>query len=182
MVSVNLSCKEFLQNNLAEQVAATISSTGLDPHCLKLEITESHVMENSELAAKIIARLRDIGVETSLDDFGTGYSSLSYLHRLPVTYLKIDRSFVGRMTESPENLEIVHTIIKLAKNLRMQVVAEGIESTEQLTQLSDLDCEYGQGYLFSKPLTADAAKQFIAEQSLMAFVPPQTMVDAELTV
>jgi diguanylate cyclase (GGDEF)-like protein/PAS domain S-box-containing protein len=182
MVSVNLSCKEFLQNDLAERVAAAISSVGLDPRCLKLEITESHVMESSELAAKMITRLRDMGVEMSLDDFGTGYSSLSYLHRLPVSYLKIDRSFVGRMTESRENLEIVHTIIKLAKNLRLQVVAEGIESTEQLTQLSDLDCEYGQGFLFSKPLTADAAKQFIVDQSLMSFIQPRADVNAELTV
>ncbi len=162
-VSVNLSFKQFLQHDLAEQVAATLKETGLDPKCLKLEITESHVMENSEKAIVMMNRLCALGVELSLDDFGTGYSSLNYLHRLPVNYLKIDRSFVMEMTESGENSEIVSTIIKLAQNLKMKVVAEGIETAAQLGQLRNLRCEYGQGYFFSRPLEANEAEIFIAD-------------------
>ena len=120
-------------------------------------------MENSAMSVKMMTRLRELGVELSLDDFGTGYSSLSYLHRLPVNYLKIDRSFVSRMTESTENGEIVNTIIKLAQSLKMKVIAEGIETADQLAQLKRLNCEYGQGYFFSKPLEAEAAKLFIDE-------------------
>ena len=161
MMSVNLSSKEFLQFNLAEQIAESLEKTGLNPRCLKLEITESHIMENTEITAKTISNLRALDVELSIDDFGTGYSSLSYLHRLPVTYLKIDRSFINRMIESTENSEIVHTIIKLGSNLKMKVVAEGIETSEQLAQLKILNCEYGQGYFFAKPMEAEAAELFI---------------------
>ncbi len=161
VVSVNLSCKQFLQSDLAEQVAETLSASGLESPCLKLEITESHLLENSEKAIKIMNRLRALGVGISLDDFGTGYSNLSYLHRLPVNTLKIDRSFVSRMTESEENTEIVRTIVKLAQNLKMQVIAEGIETGEQLEQLNQLNCGYGQGYYFSKPLEAEKAAEFI---------------------
>lgn len=162
-VSVNLSCKQFLQSDLAEQVAETLETTGLGSRCLKLEITESYLLENSEKAIKIMNRLRALGVELSLDDFGTGYSSLSYLHRLPIDSIKIDRSFVSRMIEGEENNEIVRTIIKLAQNLKMKVVAEGIETAEQLDRLNRLKCGYGQGYLFSKPLKAERAEMFINE-------------------
>lgn len=162
-MSVNLSCKQFLQSDLVEQVAATLKKTGLDPRFLKLEITESHVMENSEVAVKMMNRLRALGIHLSLDDFGTGYSSLSYLHRLPVSNLKIDRSFISRMTESTQNSEIVRTIIKLAQNLKMKTVAEGIETEEQLEHLRRLGCEFGQGYFFSKPLQAEAASLFISD-------------------
>jgi diguanylate cyclase (GGDEF)-like protein/PAS domain S-box-containing protein len=165
-VSVNLSSKQFLAPDLVEQVFAALVATQLDPHSLKLEVTESHVMENSDKAVTMMNTLREFGIEMSLDDFGTGYSSLSYLHRLPVNYLKIDRSFVSRMVESAENGEIVHTIIKLAQNLKMKVIAEGIETGEQLAKLKMLNCEYGQGYLFSKPLDADSASKFINESTL----------------
>ncbi len=164
-LSVNLSCKQFLQPDLVEQVTAALISTRLEPRCLKLEITESHLMENSVMSVKMMTRLRELGVELSLDDFGTGYSSLSYLHRLPVNYLKIDRSFVSRMTESDENSEIVNTIIKLAQSMKMKVIAEGIETSAQLEQLKRLNCEYGQGYFYSKPLEAEAAGAFIDEMS-----------------
>jgi len=162
-VSVNLSSKQFSQPDLAEQIAAAIAAAELDPRCLKLEITESHIMENTETAVTMMNRLRGLGVELSLDDFGTGYSSLSYLHRLPVSYLKIDRSFVSRMIENDENGEVVFTIIRLAQNLKMKVVAEGIETAEQLDYLRNLNCEYGQGYFFSKPLEANDASIFIDE-------------------
>lgn len=183
-MSVNLSCKEFLQLDLAERVAASLKSTGLEARFLKLEITESHILENSELAVTIINRLRALGVEMSLDDFGTGYSSLSYLHRLPVTFLKIDRSFVTRMVKSSENREIVNTIIRLAQNLKMKVVAEGIETINQLSDLTDLSCEFGQGYFFSKPLDAESARQFIAQRDVArTFTPAPPVSDhLELTM
>ena len=160
-ISVNLSPKQFAQPDLVERVTAVLSENGIAPDCLKLEITESHLMETSEAVTVMINRLRSLGIELSLDDFGTGYSSLSYLHRLPVNYLKVDRSFVSRMTESEENHEIVRTIIKLAQNLKMKVVAEGIETEEQLAQLKKLGCDHGQGYLFSKPLPAETASVLI---------------------
>ncbi|MDQ2746531.1 MAG: EAL domain-containing protein, partial [Acidobacteriota bacterium] len=163
-VSVNLSCRQFAQPDLAEQIAATLKRIGLDPRCLKLEITESQIMENSEKAAIMMNALRALGVELSLDDFGTGYSSLSYLHRLPVNYIKIDSSFVTQMIESEENSEIVQTIIRLAQNLKLKVIAEGIETGEQLAHLQNLNCEYGQGYLFSKPLAAAEAGMLIKKR------------------
>lgn len=166
-VSINLSFKQFSQLDLVKEVSSIIEKTGVDPRCLKFEVTESHIMENSEIAVAIMNRLREIGAEISLDDFGTGYSSLSYLHRLPIDYLKIDRSFVTRMIESRENAEIIRTIIKLGQNLKMKVIAEGIETPEQLEQLQSLNCEFGQGYLFSKPLESEAAAAFIG-QSLAA--------------
>ena len=162
-VSVNLSSKQFLQPDLTEQVTRALDASGLDPGSLKLEITESHVMENTEMAIRTMNNLKILGVELSLDDFGTGYSSLSYLHRLPVSYLKIDRSFVNRMIESAENGEIVSTIVKLGQNLKMKVIAEGIETPDQLCYLKKLTCEYGQGYLFSKPLEPASALTFIGE-------------------
>jgi EAL domain-containing protein (putative c-di-GMP-specific phosphodiesterase class I) len=162
-VSVNLSSKQFLQSDLAEQISEILKETGLSPHCLKLEITESHIMENIVMTAQTITKLRAIGIELSIDDFGTGYSSLSYLHSLPVSYLKIDRSFIARMIEGEENSEIVHTIIKLAQNLKMKVIAEGIETNQQLAQLKGLNCEYGQGYIFAQPMKSQAAETFIAK-------------------
>ena len=154
LVSVNLSSKHFTQPDLVEQVSQILHETGLDPHCLKLEITESAVMENAEATEKILKNLREIGVRLSIDDFGTGYSSLSYLHRFPIDTLKIDRSFVMRMGKDGENSEIVQTIITLAKNLEMDVIAEGVETVDQTETLRALGCRYAQGYLFSKPQPA----------------------------
>lgn len=156
-ISVNLSCKQFSQPDLSGQIAQVLEETDLPPSCLKLEITESNILENKTGAIKTLNHLRALGVEISLDDFGTGYSSLSYLHSLPIDYLKIDRSFVSRMSESRENTEIVHAIIKLAQNLQMKVIAEGIETADQFKQLTELGCEFGQGYFFSKPLSSSAA-------------------------
>lgn len=163
VISVNLSSKQFIQPDLVEQVASALVETGLPPKCLKLEITESYLMENSDLAVTTISRLRALGLQLSLDDFGTGYSSLSYLHSLPVSFLKIDRSFVIRMMESKENSEMVETIIRLAQNLKMKVIAEGIETTEQMAHLQMLNCEYGQGYFFSKPVAPELAGNLIGK-------------------
>ena len=163
-VSVNLSGKQFAQAALAESVAGALSEAGLDPRCLRLEITESVVMSNAEAACAALGRLRAHGLGISIDDFGTGYSSLSYLHRFPVDTLKVDRSFIGRMGEGDENGEIVRTIITLARNLGMQVVAEGVETARQGDLLRGLGCEYAQGYFFSRPLDPEACARWLAEE------------------
>jgi diguanylate cyclase (GGDEF)-like protein/PAS domain S-box-containing protein len=156
-MSVNLSSKQLKQVGLVEYIQQTLQEMNLDPGSLRLEITESVVMENVEIATAMLRQLRSLGIQLSIDDFGTGYSSLSYLHRLPVNNLKIDRSFVGRMRPGNENSAIVQTVIRLARNLNMEMVAEGIETEEQLKQLKALSCDYGQGYLFSKPVIAEEA-------------------------
>ncbi|MEQ1923559.1 MAG: bifunctional diguanylate cyclase/phosphodiesterase [Pyrinomonadaceae bacterium] len=151
-VAVNLSGKHFGHPALVEQIKTVIAETGIDPTNLKLELTEGAVMENAETAILMLQQIKETGVQISIDDFGTGYSSLSYLHRFPIDLLKVDRSFVSAMEENTENGEIVRTVIALAKALNLKVVAEGIESVHQFHQLRILGCEYGQGYLFSKPL------------------------------
>jgi EAL domain-containing protein (putative c-di-GMP-specific phosphodiesterase class I) len=160
-VSVNLSGKQFLQPDLLEQIQEVLRETGLDPRGLKLEITETVVMENIETATHTLEQLRALGVELSIDDFGTGYSSLSYLQRFPVSTLKIDRSFVSRMTESDGTAEIVRTIAKLAQTMGMDVVAEGVETESQRAQLRDFECEFGQGYFFSRPMDGDDAEALL---------------------
>ena len=151
------------------------------------DITESKRAEeklrDSEAWLKAILDGSRDGIELSSDDFGTGYSSLSYLHRLPVSFLKIDRSFVMRMAESIENEEIVHTIIKLAQNLKMRVIAEGIETAEQLAQLRHLNCEFGQGYFFSKPLEAENAQLFIEQTAEnFALTTDQPIINLDLNM
>jgi diguanylate cyclase (GGDEF)-like protein len=169
-MSVNLSGKQLTQTDLIKQIENTLQETGLNPTCLRLEITESVVMENAELATATLLQLRKLGVHLSIDDFGTGYSSLSYLHRFPVNTLKIDRSFIGRMAKGDENSEIVRTICTLANNLGMEVVAEGVETREQLELLRSLKCEYGQGYLFSRPVDAEKATALVLEDASTAYV------------
>ncbi|HEX8139589.1 MAG TPA: EAL domain-containing protein [Pyrinomonadaceae bacterium] len=165
-LSVNLSGVQFTQPDLVEQIKRILDETNLDPHSLKLEITESVVMEHAEAAIAMLVQLKALGVQLSIDDFGTGYSSLSYLHRFPTDALKIDRSFVCQMGMSDENAEIVRTIKTLAGNLGMEVVAEGVETLEQLARLGALGCEYAQGYLFSKPVHAEATEALIARNPL----------------
>ena len=160
-ISVNLSGRQFAHSNLLEQITEILEVTGLDPRLLKLEITESVVMESVESTAGTLEKLRALGVELSIDDFGTGYSSLSYLHRLPIDTLKIDRSFVSRMAENNENKEIVRTIIMLAKTLGMGVIAEGVETNEQAELLRELECQSVQGYLVSRPLDAESTDRLI---------------------
>ncbi|HJQ24902.1 MAG TPA: EAL domain-containing protein [Blastocatellia bacterium] len=162
-MSVNLSCKQFMQASIVEQVMETLRETGLAPQNLKLEITESVMMERGDQAMTALEQLSRAGIELSLDDFGTGYSSLSYIHRFPVTTLKIDQSFIKRMS-GEQNGEIVRTVVALARNLGMEVVAEGIETMMQLDQLKALGCEQGQGYYFSEPLGAASATELIQQQ------------------
>lgn len=170
-ISVNLSCKQFMQQDLAGRVAEILQETGLEARFLRLEVTESHVMENSDVAITIMNRLRELGVQLSIDDFGTGYSSLSYLQRLPINYLKIDRSFINLMNSNHENSEIVRAIVMLAKNLNMQVIAEGIETEEQALKLINLDCPFGQGYFYSKPANAIQAEAILENAQPLNVLP-----------
>ena len=156
-MSVNLSCKQFMQADLVEYVEHVLRATGLEASSLKLEITESVLMEHTTAVMTMLRRLHTLRVQLSLDDFGTGYSSLSYLHSFPLQILKIDRSFVGGMNTDNKNAEIVRAIVALARNLGMEVVAEGVETAEHLTALRALQCNYGQGYWFAKPLETQAA-------------------------
>ena len=167
-VSVNLSVKQFNQPGLVENIASLLEQFQLPPRCLKLEITESVFSDNIEAAVGLLTQLRELGVQLSIDDFGTGYSSLSYLQRFPIDTLKIDRSFVTQMMENEENLAIVRTIVALAQNLGMDVVAEGVETEDQLKLLRKLECENGQGYLFSTPLGGRQLDQFIATCNLQS--------------
>lgn len=160
-MSVNLSAKQFRDPHLLDTIDQIIAETGVDHHQLKLEITESILIDNIETTTEILRQLRARDIELSLDDFGTGYSSLSYLHRFPVNTVKIDRSFINDMGQDDEHSEIVRAIISLAHILHMDVVAEGIETTDQLSNLKSWTCEQGQGYLFSKPLTASDAEELI---------------------
>ena len=161
-VSVNLSNQQFKQPDLIEQLSEILQETQLDPRTLKLEITESVIMENAESAAAVLGELRNLEIQLYIDDFGTGYSSLSRLHTFPTDALKIDRAFVSRMTEDKGNEAIVQTILILADHLGMNVIAEGVETIEQLNLLRSLQCEYGQGYFFSKPVDSQTATVLIA--------------------
>jgi len=160
-VSVNLSGKQFLQPDLLPQIGQILQETGLDTNSLKLEITESVIIEHTGSTTAVLLQLRALGIQLYIDDFGTGYSSLSRLHHFPIDCLKIDRSFVSRMELDRDNFEIVRTIVTLAHNLGMDVTAEGVETVEQLAQLKALGCECGQGYLFSKPMDSRAVAVMI---------------------
>ena len=180
-VSVNLSVKQFNQPELVDNIARLMQEFELPPRCLKLEITESVFSDNIEAAVELLTQLRNLGVQLSIDDFGTGYSSLSYLQRFPIDTLKIDRSFVMQMMENEENLAIVRTIVALAQNLGMDVVAEGVETEDQLRLLRKLECENGQGFLFSTPLRDRQVDQFIASCNFEAYVSDGQLRLAETT-
>jgi diguanylate cyclase (GGDEF)-like protein len=159
-IAVNLSAKQFVQPDLVRYLARALEISGLDPARLKVEITETLVMQNPESVVHKLRGLREMGAKVSIDDFGTGYSSLAYLQRFPINTLKVDRSFVSDM-DAFENLIIVRTIVSLAHNLGLDVVAEGIETERQRDVLNDLGCECGQGFLFSKPLPQDRALEML---------------------
>jgi diguanylate cyclase (GGDEF)-like protein/PAS domain S-box-containing protein len=161
MISVNLSNKQLAHPDLIEQIHAIVLETDLTACSLKLEITESAFMTDLDTAIARLLRLKSTGIQLSIDDFGTGYSSLSYLYRLPIDTLKIDRSFVSRIGAQGEDSEIVETIVALAHHLKLDVIAEGVETAEQLAQLQALGCEYGQGYYFSRPVDAETASDLI---------------------
>ena len=164
-VSVNISAQGFGQPDIVRQVANVLEETGLDPHNLRLEITESVAMADAERARTILVELKALGVRISLDDFGTGYSSLSYLQRFPVDTLKIDRSFIVGMDQNTECREIVRTILNLAGTLGLDVIAEGTETASQVDNLEQLECKFGQGFFFSRPLPLDELRAILGPES-----------------
>ncbi|WP_172961773.1 putative bifunctional diguanylate cyclase/phosphodiesterase [Desulfovibrio ferrophilus] len=163
LVSVNVSGRQFSQVDLVDRVDQILRETGLPPDRLKLEITETAIMQNAEMAIDKLAALREMGVRISVDDFGTGYSSMSYLQRLPLDSLKIDLSFVRAMDDSQSNVEIVRAIINLAHTLGLEVIAEGVERASHRDTLHDLSCELLQGYYYSRPLSGENAAAFIKD-------------------
>ena len=161
-VSVNFAVRDFVDADLAALIQQTLQDTGLDPSSLKIEITESDMMQHPEAVTAVLQQLAAQRIQTCLDDFGTGYSSLSHLHQLPIAFLKIDQSFVRRLGADDDALAIVKTIIVLAHQLGRQVIAEGVETADQLTILRALGCEYGQGYFFAKPLSCADVSSLLA--------------------
>ncbi|BBC24572.1 EAL domain-containing protein [Pseudanabaena sp. ABRG5-3] len=162
-MSINLASHQIRESDLLDKLDLILSKTGIDGNSIRLEITESTLMDQSEQTINKLSQLRARNIQLSIDDFGQGYSSLSYLHRFPINILKIDRAFVNQMTDGGENIEIVRTITVLAHTLNMSVVAEGVETQQQADILKGLGCEFGQGYLFSRPLTAADAEMAIAK-------------------
>lgn len=160
-MSINLSCRQFADENLVARLQGVLDETGFPADRLNIEITETAFLEHHAKALEMLEQLKSIGVQTDIDDFGTGYSNLAYLVTLPISTLKVDRSFVGRMAEDTGNREVVKTIISLAANLGLKVVAEGIETKEQHDTLVGMGCQYGQGYFFSKPLNAERTNDLV---------------------
>jgi EAL domain-containing protein (putative c-di-GMP-specific phosphodiesterase class I) len=178
-MSVNCSARQFARSDFPARFENILDETGLDPSALKLEITESVLMEGSETVTNLFVRLKEMGVELHLDDFGTGYSSLSYLHRFPLDALKIDRSFVAKLDARDQSLEdgpaFVRSIVALARSRRMGVIAEGVETAEQLAQLRALECEVGQGFFFSQAVEGELASALIDGPSPWELAAPPTV-------
>ena len=164
-VSVNMSSKQFAQTDVLDRIKGILKTTGLAATALKIEITESVLIENSSSIIEILQAIRDLGIKLSVDDFGTGYSSLSYLHKFPVDTLKIDRSFLENADSDFEKLEILQSMVHLAWNLGLEVVAEGIETPRHFAQIKALRCESGQGFLFSEPLGTEAFEEILRSQT-----------------
>src|SRR5450830_581928 len=166
-LAVNLSARQFKQRNLLHAVAQALAETGLAAAHLELELTESMVMHDVEQATAIMANLKALGVQLSIDDFGTGYSSLAYLRHFPIDVLKIDKTFVSDITHG-DDAAIVRAIISLAHSLRLKVIAEGVETPQQLAFLRQHDCDQMQGYLFSRPLTAPAFEELLLQGKMLS--------------
>jgi diguanylate cyclase (GGDEF)-like protein len=161
MMSINVSNRQFWQSPVIDDVDRRLTSWGLDPSCLAVEITEGVIMHDVKLASSVLGGLHTMGVQVHIDDFGTGYSSLEALHDLSIDALKIDRSFVSRLTNSSRSRELVRTIVTMGLNLNLDVIAEGIETPEELELVRSLGCTHGQGYLFSRPVPAEQLRSFI---------------------
>lgn len=164
-LSINFSARQFEQPNLLETIIQIIRETGINPGCLNLEVTESSIMKNADSAVQTLTELKKTGIKISIDDFGTGYSSLGYLKHLPIDVLKIDKSFIRDAATDADDAALVMTIITLAHNLRLKVVAEGVETEEQLKLLHLLRCDEWQGFLCSKPVPAESFKQILFSSS-----------------
>jgi diguanylate cyclase (GGDEF)-like protein len=168
-ISVNLSARQCLQPDLLDEVKGILRETGLEPERVKLEITEGVVLENTEVVAQVLKELRALGIQLGLDDFGMGYSGLSYLHRFPFQTIKIDRTFVSGMQDRG-NTEIIRAIVSMAAGLQMNVTAEGVETLEQMNQLKELACEFGQGFYFRKPLSRHDARRMLQQDAWTAYL------------
>ena len=166
-IAINLSARQFRLKTLVEDISRILEETGTDPRRIGLEITESMLIENVEQAVETLEKLSSLGFEVSIDDFGTGYSSLSYLKRFPVKKLKIDRSFVNDIVTDPDDVVIVKSIVDLAHNLGLRVVAEGVENESQLEMLRDMGCDCAQGYLFSRPISSDEMEARLANEGVL---------------
>ena len=154
-LSVNLSGRQLQVPEVVEDVAAALRESGLQPDSLVLEMTESVLMDDDENVLAILRRLKGLGARLAIDDFGTGYSSLSYLHRFPVDILKIDRSFVERLSHASDNAELARTIVRLGQSLQLVTVAEGVEDSAQFLALRHMGCDIGQGYYFGRPMASE---------------------------
>jgi diguanylate cyclase (GGDEF)-like protein len=165
-VAVNLSARQFQEPNLSQMVTEIIEETGFNPSFLNLEVTESSIMKNAESAVKTLGELRGMGIKISIDDFGTGYSSLGYLKRLPIDVLKIDKSFINDVTTNPDDAALVMAIVTLAHNLKLKVVAEGVETEDQLSFLHLLRCDEWQGFLYSRPIPTGEFEKLLVEKNL----------------
>jgi EAL domain-containing protein (putative c-di-GMP-specific phosphodiesterase class I) len=162
-MAVNLSARQFQLRDLIDTVAQVLEETRLDPQFLQLEITEGVAMQDVEFTVMMLRELREMGVQIAMDDFGTGHSSLSYLKRFPINILKIDQSFVRDLTVDPDDAAIASTIIMMAHNLKLKVIAEGVETEDQLAFLRERQCDEMQGYLFSKPAPAEAFEAMLRQ-------------------
>jgi EAL domain-containing protein (putative c-di-GMP-specific phosphodiesterase class I) len=160
-VAINISSVELRAPGFASGVRAILRATGLEPRYLELELTETFLMQDSRSTAEVLKELKEIGVLLALDDFGTGYSSLSYLKRFPIDAVKIDQSFVRDLTTDPDDAGIVTAVIAMGRSLHMRVVAEGVETREQLAILQEHGCPQGQGYYFSRPVPAVQFRQLL---------------------
>jgi EAL domain-containing protein (putative c-di-GMP-specific phosphodiesterase class I) len=164
-LSVNVSARQLETDLLIEHISCALKASGFDPRSLIVEITETAIMRNVSAVVPRLAALKAIGVRIAIDDFGTGYSSLAYLQRFPVDTLKIDRSFISTMADSPESGALIRTLVQLGKTLGLETLAEGIEESAQYSQLERDRCDSGQGYLYSRPLDADAVEAFLTARS-----------------
>ena len=178
-LSVNFSARQFQQATFIADINQILKDTNLDPRWLELELTESSIMKDPEEAIEKLHDLKLMGIKVAIDDFGTGYSSLNYLKRFPIDTLKIDKSFVADVCKNPHDTSIVRAIINLGHALDLTVIAEGVETREQLQYLSALRCDAVQGFLFSKPVSVQAFEELLMEQARVNS-PPLVAVTAEL--
>ena len=160
-IAVNVSQHQLAHPTFVKEIRQVLRETGIKAADLKLEITESVIMEKPDEVADVLGQLRALGTEIHMDDFGTGYSSLSYLHRLPIDVLKIDRAFMNSLSANTDYADVVHTVVALARTLRMRVTVEGVESEEQLVQVRALGCDFAQGFYFSEPVEPDEARAML---------------------
>ena len=176
-MAVNLSAQQIRQKQLVDVVGAALRTASLEPRYLELELTESTVMHDAEQSIEILRELSILGVRISVDDFGTGYSSLAYLRRLPLDKLKIDRTFIREIATSRDDAAIVRAIVSLAHNLRIKVIAEGVETPDQLAYLREAGCDQYQGYHYSAPIPNDVFVAMMRDHQSAAFAPSATGLD-----